>query len=127
MKILNTNIHCTFHYKLYKKKQHVETDGITHTHKIKTNEYAKSIDEVPYWRLYIVKIKRIQTPHGIKFERTIVYKSVGNHNFTDICDLMARIGNPKDNYMPQRYSYYRYECWPRATMCNKYDNKNMYY
>ena len=114
MKILNTDIHCTFHYKLYKKKQHVETDN-----KIKINEYAKSIDEVPYWRLYIVKFQRKQTPHGIKFERTIVYKSVGNYNFMDICDLMARIGNPKDNYMPKRYSYYRYECWPRATISNK--------
>lgn len=128
MRILDTNIHCTFHYKLYKKKQHVETvtyniDGTTHTYRIKTNEYAKSIDEVPYWRLYIVKFKRVQTQQDIKFERTIVYKSVGNHNFMDICDLMTRIGNPKDNYMPKRYLYYRYECWPKATMFNKYDDK----
>ena len=118
MRILDTNIYCTFHYKLYKKKQRVETDG-----KIKINEYAKSIDEVPYWRLYVVKFQRIRTQHGIKFERTIVHKSVGNHDFKNICDLMTRIGNLKDNYMPERYSYYRYECWPRATMCNKYDDK----
>ena len=123
MRILDTNIHCTFHYKLYKKKQHVETVTYNIDGKIKTNEYAKSIEEVPYWRLYVVKIKRIRTQHGIKFERTIVHKSVGNYDFMNICDLMTRIGNPNDNYMPERYSYYRYECWPRATMCNKYDDK----
>ena len=128
MKILDTNIHCTFHYRLYKKKQRVETvtyniDDITRTYKIKLNEYAKSIDEVPYWRLYIVKFKRIQTPYGIKFERTIVYKSVCNYNFMDICDLMTRMGNLKDNYVPDKYSYYRYECWPRTTMFNKCNDK----
>jgi hypothetical protein len=126
MKIPETNLYCTFHTKQFKIKQINKTHtGVLFNqivkYPIRYAEYATSIDQVPYWRLYIVAERKIYNFNLPKIVRTIVYKSANNYELSEIFSLIKKLGNPNDNYEQHDGQYnirYHYEAYPRATRKN---------
>ena len=122
MRIPGSNLTCQFYYKHYCTgvKQHTvrfELNGVTQAYPVRTKTHATSIDQVPYWRIYIVKRCRVSTEYGDKYVREIIHKTVANYTFDDVCEFIREWGKPE--YKSHKGCTYFYEAWPRKTRHNR--------
>ena len=126
MKIPNSKLHCQFKHSLYYipdtySYEYTDEDGEVKTQTGKFRRHAESMDEVPYWRLYIVKIITLDKPdkYGRTTYREIVHKTVCNYPINDVFHLLRKWGDPNDSYPIAKGQRYIYEAWPRKTKRNK--------
>ena len=126
MKIPNSNLYCQFHYKDYIKTSQLEAVNIKLQNEtkqifVRTKERATSIDEVPYWRIYIVRTVTLDEPdeYGRKTRREIVHKTIGNYPIDDVFKLLRSWGDPSNGYTIIKCYKYHYEAWPRKTASNR--------
>lgn len=120
MKIPNTNICCLFHYELYRLRKITDKVKINDTtYKVNRYEYATSIEEVPYWRLYEIRFEKVETPYGYKYERTVVHKTVANYDYETICTLIKQFYSTRQYFGKIKGVRYSLECWPRKSQFNR--------
>ena len=127
MKIPNSKLCCQFKHSLYyipDTYSYEYTDKETGEIKTRTGKYrrrAKSIDEVPYWRIYIVRITTLDKPdeYGYKTHRKIVHWSRFNYTIDKVFNLLRSWGDPSNDYTIDYGQRYIYEAWPRKTRRNK--------
>ena len=65
-----------------------------HTFK-KNGEYVKDVSEVPYWRLYLIRIDRYKIDGKWHTRNTVVYKPVCNYNYIEIIDYVNECPPPE--------------------------------
>lgn len=123
MKIPNSNVTCQFYYQRYRTdtvriSKTITYDDTTLYCPINIRLHAKSIEEVPYWSLYIVKRKLIQKYPFVRYTNKYVCKSTFNHTFDELCNLLRDLGNANDLYRKEKDTTYFYAAWPRKTRCN---------
>ena len=127
MKIPNSKLCCQFKHSLYyvpDTYSYEYIDKETGEIKIHTGKYrrrAKSIDEVPYWRIYIVRTITLDKPDefGSKTRREIVHRTGGNYSIETVFDLLRSWGDPGNNRIVDYNIRYHYEAWPRRTLRNR--------
>jgi hypothetical protein len=125
---ISENITCTFFYQQFKIDQSTkilryEIQGIPMKYPIRSYNKAKSINDVPYWRLYVICRRRVETQQrlcGYCIKRETVFKLPINFSYTDIVQIMKMLG-PAANCVQtvEPDCTYTYECWPRATRYNR--------